>query len=373
MADAENRGGASWGVVTFLDILGWKGIYSRHGNPLPTLRELLNGIGKAQQKTRGLITGKTEVKSISDTIAILSTCTPEEVSQAIEAHGILCSWAIPTSITLQIPLRGATSAGKFENQENAFIGEAIDEAASWYEHSDWIGVHLTPSAQFLFKPRSDTHWIAYAAPLKANYKSVPYCVNWIDKASIPISEELLRSSFRQMGPLVPEISGKFVNTLNFFEAVRGYKTSKANYLRQFVGKPVMLELRSTGQYRILYGSSTLSRVTDFSLNINTNEGTGYTFGWDEIELHDANTGVPHIVAPCPWTEGEQIQFIVRRWVDQHPVTDNVLPDDALRYLVDQLMANPEPARRTIDAEIARKPSQAASFLKAIVEAQCSKH
>jgi hypothetical protein len=92
MADAENRG-ASWGVVTFLDILGWKGIYSRHSSPLSTLRELLIGIGKAQQKTRGLVTGKTEVKSISDTIAILTTCTPEEVNQAIEAHGILCSWA----------------------------------------------------------------------------------------------------------------------------------------------------------------------------------------------------------------------------------------------------------------------------------------
>jgi len=373
MADAEARGGASWGVVTFLDILGWKGIYARHGNPLYTLRELLSGIGKAQQKTRGLITGKTEVKSISDTIAILSTCTPEEVNQAIEAHGILCSWAIPASITLQIPLRGATAAGRFENQENAFIGEAIDEAASWYEHSDWIGVHLTPSAQFLFTPRQDTNWIAYAAPLKANYKSLPYCVNWIDNAPETVSEESLRSSFRQMGPLVPEISGKFINTLNFFETVRGYKTSKANYLRQYVGKPVLLELRSPGQYRILYGNSRLVRANDFSLNIDTNEGSAYTFGWEKIELHDANAGGPHIIAPCPWTEGEQLRAIVRRWVDQHPDASEVVPHDALHYLVDQLVANPEAARRAIDEEVATKPSQAAALLKAIIEGQDRKH
>jgi hypothetical protein len=369
MADAENRG-ASWGVVTFLDILGWKGIYSRHSSPLSTLRELLIGIGKAQQKTRGLVTGKTEVKSISDTIAILTTCTPEEVNQAIEAHGILCSWAIPTSIASGIPVRGATAAGKFENQENAFIGEAIDEAASWYEHADWIGVHLTPSAQFLFNPRPDTHWVAYAAPLKVHYKSISHCVNWIDHAPDPITEESLRSSFRQMGPLIPEISGKFIHTLAFFEAIRGRKTSKASYLRQFVGKPVLLELRSPGQYRILYNNSRLIEATDSSVNIDTNEGVAYTLGLEQIELHDANNaGVPRLVAPCPWTEGEQIRAIVRRWINQHGDIGDAVPNDNSRYLVDQLTANANAVRGFIDTEIARKPSKAASLLKAVIDAQ----
>jgi hypothetical protein len=46
-----------------------------------------------------------------------------------------------------------------------------------------------------------------------------------------------------------------------------------------------------------------------------------------------------------------------------------VPNDNSRYLVDQLTANADAVRGFIDAEIERKPSKAASLLKAVVEAQ----
>jgi hypothetical protein len=204
-------------VVTFLDILGWTGIYNRHSNPLGTLRNFLESIN---EHTRGLTTGKTEVKSISDTVAILTPCLPNEISEAIESHGIICASAIPRSIEQMIPIRGATAAGTFENQDNAFIGKAVDEAASWYENSDWIGVHLTPSAQFQFKPRANSRWVKYPAPIKSPHRWEPYCVNWVEEDPSSITVESLHANFLELGPLVPEIAGKFVHTLRFFDAVK---------------------------------------------------------------------------------------------------------------------------------------------------------
>jgi hypothetical protein len=106
------------------------------------------------------------------------------------------------------------------------------------------------------------------------------------------------------------------------------------------------------------------------VNIDTNEGVAYTLGLEQIELHDANNaGVPRLVAPCPWTEGEQIRAIVRRWINQHGDIGDAVPNDNSRYLVDQLTANANAVRGFIDTEIARKPSKAASLLKAVIDAQ----
>ena len=52
---------------------------------------------------------------------------------------------------------------------NIFVGKAVDEAASWHEQADWIGVHLTPSAEYAFKSTAKkSAW----APLAALYEPV---------------------------------------------------------------------------------------------------------------------------------------------------------------------------------------------------------
>jgi hypothetical protein len=128
-----------------MDVLGWKGIYNRETDPISKLANLVKDLSGAAVPYRGS-TWAPEIRSISDTIVIVSTgVAPNDASQAIAAHGDISARAIAISITSRIPLRGATAFGEFEVRENIYVGKAIDEAASWYETGDWIGVHLTPS------------------------------------------------------------------------------------------------------------------------------------------------------------------------------------------------------------------------------------
>jgi hypothetical protein len=167
MADSTKAERPTSGVVTFLDVLGWKGVYARKPDAIASLTRLIEGVRKrAESLQRGRLNQKVEVKSISDTIAIFTFCSESEISAAIEVHGELCQWLIPESIESEIPVRGATTFGDFEiDEKSIFLGKAIDEAASWHELSDWIGVHLTPSAEYVFQPKSAfSAWIKSTPP-----------------------------------------------------------------------------------------------------------------------------------------------------------------------------------------------------------------
>jgi len=215
------------GVVTFLDVLGWKGIYDRKEDAIACLTFVIEGVRSRAEKQRGRISGEISIKSISDTIVICTPCGENEISIAIEIHGLLCHWVIPQSIDRGIPVRGATSYGEFETTDNIFVGKAIDEAAAWHEQSDWIGVHLTPSAEFVFQQSKHPDlWKKHSPPNKSRVSWEPHCVNWVSGLNDGNAKvENIKSKFRQLGPIVPEITGKFINTLDFIEKmVRNQKS-----------------------------------------------------------------------------------------------------------------------------------------------------
>lgn len=223
MADLKKPILPQSGVVTFLDVLGWKGVYDRQPNAIRQLTYLIEGVEKRAEVERG---GpfSIQVKSISDTIAFFTFCEEEAASRVIEIHGQLCQWIIPESINAEIPVRGATSYGSFEisGSGNIFVGKAVDEAASWHEQSDWIGVHLTPSADFVFKSEEiNSAWIAYPPPNKIRLEWKPRCVNWAGNFKSQGDVEGIKTRFRRLGPIVPEIAGKFTNTLAFITHVSG--------------------------------------------------------------------------------------------------------------------------------------------------------
>jgi hypothetical protein len=208
------------GVVTFLDVLGWRGVYDRNPDAIIKLSVLVDGLRNKGERQRGKVQGEVLVKSISDTIAIFTKCTIDEASKAIEIHGELANWAILHSIQAEIPIRGATSFGKFAIQDNIFIGKAVDEAAAWHEFADWIGVHLTPSAEFIFQnDKTSKTWVTYTPPNKRRLTWKPHCVNWTASWSNRNEEiKKLKEKFLRLGPIVPEIADKFTNTLSFVDA-----------------------------------------------------------------------------------------------------------------------------------------------------------
>ncbi len=221
MADLSNNDRTSNGVVTFLDVLGWKGVYDRKPDAISSLKKLVDGVSERAAKKRGLISRDVQVKSISDTIAIFTLCSDQEISTVIEIHGELCQWLIPESIDAEIPVRGATAFGEFAILENIFVGKAVDEAASWYEQSDWIGVHLTPSAEYVFKSTAKkSAWAPFTPPNKTRLNWEPHCVDWTNEWTDRAQKvEEIKAKFHRLGPILPDIAGKFINTLAFINGI----------------------------------------------------------------------------------------------------------------------------------------------------------
>lgn len=218
------------GIVTFLDVLGWKGVYDRQTDAIDRLKRLVDGVKKDAERKRGRINGDVNVQSISDTIAIFTACSEKEVSQAIEIHGELCQQLIPDSIRAGLPMRGATAYGNFEISDNIFVGKAVDEAASWHEQGNWIGVNLSPSAEFIFsKSESRSVWERYPAPIKTSMKWEPHCVNWLnDWTDFENEKKSVQERFLEMGPIVPEVAPKFINTLLFIDKMGGKRSPATN-------------------------------------------------------------------------------------------------------------------------------------------------
>lgn len=205
------------GAVTFLDVLGWKGIWQKRKDAINTLLTLIkeienvsNDITIKQSEARGLTT---RVLSISDTIAIFTAGDPKIT---IPIHVEICSKAIPASIEKRIPLRGAISYGDFSLEKNIMVGPAVDEAASWHESTDWIGVVLTPSAKFnIDNDQTVKHLREYTKiPFKKKVNNLNLCVEWnFDKM------DELYNIFNDMGPHIPEIAPKYLNTLEFINSI----------------------------------------------------------------------------------------------------------------------------------------------------------
>lgn len=213
------------GAVTFLDVLGWKGIWKQDKQAIFKLqglvREMTNlavqttkqviGQNLDQSDYRGInIDEATTILSISDTIALFTTGI--NIQHALYIHAEVCKFAIPESVHRRIPLRGATSFGDYSIQENIMVGPAVDEAASWHEATDWIGVNLTPSAWLKLPGDIPEGWTKYEPPFKKG-KWETLCVDWTyEKEGVDI-----RDVFYEMGPMLPEIANKYTNTLKFLQ------------------------------------------------------------------------------------------------------------------------------------------------------------
>lgn len=198
------------GTVTFLDVLGWKGIWLRR-NSSEVVEQLQKLVDLAVRVARGA--DETRVLSISDTIVLL---TEGDGVKGVTLHGQIVAELICESIIYGLPLRGATACGRFFHElPSILVGAAVDEAASWHEATEWIGVVQTPSA-FL------THdgvgrWRRYVAPVKTPGKFEIPCVDWpAEWRGRGFKKGDLRREFAAMGPFDTVVAAKYTNTLSFY-------------------------------------------------------------------------------------------------------------------------------------------------------------
>lgn len=140
------------------------------------------------------------------------------------------------SLAHRILFRGAIAIGTFyaNDDTNTVMGEAVTDAAAWYDKAEWVGVHATPRATLVIRRRQEHEnntkenvFLDYAVPLKQGVTVLTKAVNWpkvffVNSISpctdgTKPKEKLLAFLTRHQVPWGTE--NKFFNTIQFFDYV----------------------------------------------------------------------------------------------------------------------------------------------------------
>lgn len=210
------------GAVTFIDVLGWKGIWQRSKNPIEWLEHILDNANNYIKQIKEIEKGvwndcDFEIISISDTIVMLTEY--DNPQKSLEFHAAICSLLVKDCFKSGMFLRGAITYGRYHHKNNIFVGPAIDEVAEWHECANWIGVHLTPTANLLLKKVKDTtSLVEYNVPLKSGRLHTK-CVNWprIIYSKDDMSNYIVYDAFAKSNSNTPGIYIKYENTIIFYE------------------------------------------------------------------------------------------------------------------------------------------------------------
>ena len=236
--------------LTFADILGWKGIWQRDKNKnsksrnidkMKSIKENLIKIKdkllKEIQYTDNNIESIANINLISDTFII--------ASNDIKIHNKLCKELVTQCLKNDLLIRGATAYGEYLSEDMIYIGEAVDEAASWHELAEEVAIFYTISARLkledileekikeLNKGNKKIKLNNYLREIELINSEVQlkkgkmdtYLISWIDnKENTNKFKEIMKKE-----TIYPELSLKYLNTekqINNFKDNLRYKKEK---------------------------------------------------------------------------------------------------------------------------------------------------
>ena len=145
------------------------------------------------------------------------------------------------SLAHSILFRGSIAIGGFYMDEHSstIMGEAVTDAAAWYDEADWVGLAATPHGTMQIKSvekhdKRDWRYLMldYQVPMKGGRKVPLKVVNW-PKAFLVPSITPCRQGEEPHAKLLELLShhkqpygteNKYFNTLEFFE--HGIKESR---------------------------------------------------------------------------------------------------------------------------------------------------
>lgn len=234
---------AQTGIVAVLDALGAshyrddeirKFMQSRQ-----TLLKLLED--KAEFVADSLSVETIETFTFNDTILFVLKSTRDDVGieKEIRAFLMVMRKFLADSLLNGILFRGALAIGKFhmDRDSNTILGQAVTDAAAWYDKTEWMGLVATPRAsitiqRFIELNLSTWQWDDYMpnydVPLNDGSTVTLKAVNW-PKAFVyrGLTEccrvgdvpraRLLELLSQHMIPL--GVEKKYFNTIRFFDHV----------------------------------------------------------------------------------------------------------------------------------------------------------
>jgi hypothetical protein len=173
--------------------------------------------------------------TFNDTIVIVVRCggSPADLSTATSFTALLRKFLVD-SMAGNLLFRGAASIGTFyvDQRTNTVMGDAVTDAAQWYESANWVGVHFTPRSFLylskMFETTDDNkRWafIPYEVPIRNGTSLKTYAVNWPKIFLLPKlrpwsgdplpRSQLLKLLSRHKVPAGTE--QKYFNTVGFFD------------------------------------------------------------------------------------------------------------------------------------------------------------
>ena len=177
------------GLVAVLDALGASN-YSdaeiqRFMRSRQNVLELLNQ--KAEEVLGNIKAGMITTFTFNDTILIVLRTGSGPTLREITSFFLVLRKFFVDSLAHRILFRGSIAAGTFyaNDDTNTVMGQAVTDAAAWYDKADWIGIHATPRTSMYIQRwlerggETKAHiMLDYDVPLKAGGSVKAKVLNW---------------------------------------------------------------------------------------------------------------------------------------------------------------------------------------------------
>ena len=222
------------GLIAILDALG-AAKYSRDAiDQFLRSREIIFDQLRDKASRLGIDATKVTVFTFNDTVLIVYRTDEAVTLKDVQAFGELLRKFEISSLAQGILFRGAISIGAFfvDAATNTVMGDAVTDAAAWYDRADWIGITATPQATLLIQSLLeqggkdlDRLMVDYAVPIKDQSAVALKAVNWpkafFVKGMTPCSgNEKQRAKCLSLLARhgVPKgTESKYFNTMKFFD------------------------------------------------------------------------------------------------------------------------------------------------------------
>jgi hypothetical protein len=175
------------GLIAILDALGAATYSEEKIDQFLKSRELVLNLLRSKVRAIGIDVKQVTTFTFNDTVLIVyrtqGTCSLKEVI----AFGELLRRFAVNSLEHGILFRGAIAIGRFYMDEhtNTVMGDAVSDAAAWYNLADWIGIAATPHATLYIQSLAEQKaedigrlMVDYPVPLKNRAPITLKAVNW---------------------------------------------------------------------------------------------------------------------------------------------------------------------------------------------------
>jgi len=222
------------GIVVILDALGASSYSDEKIKRFLAARSFLNEVLANLSKQLNNISKlkKPNTYTFGDTLIVVQEFGKTDIGTQLLAFFMLMQNYLYHSMEEGILFRGALSVGSYieDNGSNTVMGEAIADAASWYEKSDWMGLSSTPRTNNFLEyylessDLNDPNFIVYyPVPMKDGRKIDLYTVSWAgrfshDEKEVPSPRRRFLELLKDL-PVPLGTESKFENTKKYFTYV----------------------------------------------------------------------------------------------------------------------------------------------------------